>query len=78
MDKFIELDLQGKLQYIKATLINKNNFNLYQLYYNSLLEKDIFLENEIFEINQNFKEKLRTDGEYKFLIALENVGFFNE
>lgn len=78
MDKFIELDLQGKLQYIKATLINKNNFNLYQLYYNSLLEKDIFLKNEIFEINQNFKEKLRTDGEYEFLIALENVGFFNE
>lgn len=78
MDKFIELDLQGKLQEIEATLKDKNKFNEYQLYYNSLCQKDTFLEDEITEINKVFKEKLEADGEHEFLEALINMGFFDE
>lgn len=78
MDKFIELDLQGKLQEIEATLKDKNKFNEYQLYYNSLCQKDTFLEDEITEINKAFKEKLEADGEHEFLEALINMGFFDE
>lgn len=78
MDKFIELDLQGKLQEIKASLKDKNKFNEYQLYYNSLCQKDTFLVDEITEVNKAFKEKLETDGEYEFLETLINVGFFDE
>lgn len=78
MDKFIELDLQGKLQEIAATLKDKNKFNEYQLYYNSLCQKDTFLEDEITEINKAFKEKLEVDGEHDFLEALINGGFFDE
>ncbi|WP_297636589.1 hypothetical protein [uncultured Clostridium sp.] len=78
MDKFIELDLQGKLQEIEATLKDKNKFNEYQLYYNSLCQKDTFLEDEITEINKAFKEKLEADGEHEFLEVLINMGFFDE
>ncbi|MEG2352808.1 MAG: hypothetical protein RSB33_05870 [Cetobacterium sp.] len=78
MDKFIDLDLQGKLQEIEATLKDKNKFNEYQLYYNSLCQKDTFLEDEITEVNKAFKEKLEADGEHEFLEALINVGFFDE
>lgn len=78
MDKFIELDLQGKLQEIKASLKDKNKFNEYQLYYNSLCQKDTFLMDEITEVNKAFKEKLEADGEHEFLEALINVGFFDE
>lgn len=78
MDKFIELDLQGKLQEIEASLKGKNKFNEYQLYYNSLCQKDTFLVDEITEVNKAFKEKLEADGEHEFLEALINVGFFDE
>ena len=78
MDKFIELDLQGKLQEIKASLKDKNKFNEYQLYYNSLCQKDTFLMDEITEVNKAFKEKLEADEEHEFLEALINVGFFDE
>lgn len=78
MDKFIELDLQGKLQEIEASLKDKNKFNEYQLYYNSLCQKDILLVGEITEVNKAFKEKLEADGEHEFLEALINVGFFDE
>lgn len=78
MDKFIELDLQGKLQEIEASLKDKNKFNEYQLYYNSLCQKDTFLVDKITEVNKAFKEKLEADGEHKFLEALINVGFFDE
>lgn len=78
MDKFVELDFQGKLQEIEVSLKNKNRFNEYQLYYNSLCQKDIFLEDEVIEVNKVFKEKLEADGEYEFLEALIRVGFFDE
>ncbi|WP_297434140.1 hypothetical protein [uncultured Cetobacterium sp.] len=78
MDKFIELDLQGKLQEIEASLKDKNKFNEYQLYYNSLCQKDILLVGEITEVNKAFKEKLEADEEHEFLEALINVGFFDE
>lgn len=78
MDKFIELDLQGKLQEIEASLKDKNKFNEYQLYYNSLCQKDTFLVDEITEVNKAFKEKLEADGEHEFLEALINVVFFDE
>ncbi|WP_448821016.1 hypothetical protein [Cetobacterium sp.] len=78
MDKFVELDFQGKLQEIEVSLKNKNRFNEYQLYYNSLCQKDIFLEDEVIEVNKVFKEKLEADGEHEFLEALIRVGFFDE
>lgn len=78
MDKFVELDFQGKLQEIEVSLKNKNRFNEYQLYYNSLCQKDIFLEDEVIEVNKVFKEKLEADGEREFLEALIRVGFFDE
>lgn len=78
MDKFVELDFQGKLQEIEVSLKNKNRFNEYQLYYNSLCQKDIFLEDEGIEVNKVFKEKLEADGEHEFLEALIRVGFFDE
>ncbi len=78
MDKFVELDFQGKLQEIEVSLKNKNRFNEYQLYYNSLCQKDIFLEDEVIEVNKVFKEKLEADGEHEFLEALIHVGFFDE
>lgn len=76
MDKFVELDFQGKLQEIEVSLKNKNRFNEYQLYYNSLCQKDIFLEDEVIEVNKVFKEKLEADGEHEFLEALIRVVFF--
>lgn len=78
MDKFVELDFQGKLQEIEVSLKNKNRFNEYQLYYNSLCQKDIFLEDEVIEVNKVFKEKLEADGEHEFLEALIRVVFFDE
>lgn len=78
MDKFVELDFQDKLQEIEVSLKNKNRFNEYQLYYNSLCQKDIFLEDEVIEVNKVFKEKLEADGEHEFLEALIRVGFFDE
>lgn len=78
MDKFVELDFQGKLQEIEVSLKNKNRFNEYQLYYNSLCQKDIFLEDEEIEVNKVFKEKLEADGEHEFLEALIRVVFFDE
>lgn len=78
MDKFVELDFQGKLQEIEVSLKNKNRFNEYQLYYNFLCQKDIFLEDEVIEVNKVFKEKLEADGEHEFLEALIRVGFFDE
>ena len=76
MDKFVELDFQGKLQEIEVSLKNKNRFNEYPLYYNSLCQKDIFLEDEVIEVNKVFKEKLEADGEHEFLEALIRVVFF--
>lgn len=78
MDKFVELDFQDKLQEIEVSLKNKNRFNEYQLYYNSLCQKDIFLEDEVIEVNKVFKEKLEADGEHEFLEALIRVVFFDE
>lgn len=78
MDKFIELDLQGKLHEIEASLKDKKKFNEYQIFYNSLCQKDTFLEDEMTEVNKIFKERLEMDGEYDFLMTLQNVGFFNE
>ena len=78
MDKFVELDFQGKLQEIEVSLKNKNRFNEYQLYYNSLCQKDIFLEDEVIEVNKVFIEMLEADGEHEFLEALIRVGFFDE
>lgn len=78
MNKFIKLDFQGKLQQMKVTLKDKNKFDEYQIFYDSLLEKDIFLEGETFDIDKIFKEKLDADGEHEFLEALINIGFFDE
>lgn len=78
IEKFITLDMLGKADYIKSTLSNKQLYNEYQLFYASLCDEDIFMVGEEKNIDEIFKEKIKSDGEINFLNALELAGFFDE